>query len=211
METAAYNYSDKTSATQIYHVRNERMAGFVPSWDAPLQANESQRFSDVLSSYAPQPESPDIIPVPEEKKFGFLDIIDMVNPLQHVPVINIAYRALTQDDIRPISKIIGGGIFGGPAGVASGLVDAVLQEETGKDMVGNAVSFAGFGEHGSQRTDYDLSQEINAYEDLSASLLLFAQTPLPEASNEVGHAQKNDYDRVELAQGRTAGTIAVYS
>ena len=40
--------------------------------------------------------------------FTFLDFIDMINPLQHIPLVGSAYRELTGDEIDPASRVIGG-------------------------------------------------------------------------------------------------------
>lgn len=40
--------------------------------------------------------------------FRFGDLIDIVNPLQHVPIVSWAYRALTGDTIAPAAKVLGG-------------------------------------------------------------------------------------------------------
>lgn len=178
--------------THIYQVKNERMGGFVPSWDAPKSKPE---FNNILSSFSPINEPVEISKSTENKKFGFLDIIDIVNPLQHVPLVNMAYRAITGDEIKPVSKVIGAGVFGGAVGAASGLINVIIEQETGKDLIGNALSFAG------------ISKEHKAYEDLPASLLAFAEMPITAPVIE----KKDEYERIQIANGRTAGSIAVYS
>ena len=87
---------------------------------------------------------------------------------------------------------MGGAIFGGAVGAAGGLVSAVIEDATGKDVIGNAIALAGINEN-------------KAYEDLPANLLAFAQTPMPE------YIEENNDERVEIASGRTAGTIAFYA
>lgn len=68
---------------------------------------------------------------PGFKPFGddgltFADVIDIVNPLQHIPVISTFYRKLTGDTIDPAMRIAGGALFGGPLGaLASTMVVAV--------------------------------------------------------------------------------------
>lgn len=136
-------------------VKNDRMAGYVPS-------------------YAGQ----------KTDEFGFLDLLDMVNPLQHLPVVNVVYRAITGDEIKPISQIIGGAVFGGPAGVAGGLVNAVIREETGRDIDGHVRRFAQSAFHRRDDVQVDMEQEHIAYNDLPASLLGFAQMPLLVAAAE---------------------------
>lgn len=70
---------------------------------------------------------------PEAGEFGFLDFLDIVNPLQHIPLINIAYREITGDEIGGPARILGGALFGGPVGLLSGAFQAILEEATGRD------------------------------------------------------------------------------
>ncbi len=193
------------SERNVYRVKNERMGGFVPSYDAPKAQPENQNFDNIISSYMPKAEEVEITPHPVEasKKFGFLDLVDMVNPLQHIPLVNMAYRSISGDEIKPIGKILGGAVFGGAVGAASGLVSTVIEDATGKNLLGNAVSLAGLSE---EKGGYDFDGEYKSYEDLPASLLAFAEMPMQPAEE-----IKDDYSRVKIASGRSAGTIAVYS
>ena len=36
---------------------------------------------------------------PDEDGFGFADLIDIINPLHHIPVVNVIYRNLSGDAI----------------------------------------------------------------------------------------------------------------
>jgi len=73
--------------------------------------------------------------------FTFFDFLDIVNPLQHIPVVNTIYRSLTGDQIDPGSKIAGGTVFGGPFGAALAGVDVAVQHSTGRDISDHAVAF----------------------------------------------------------------------
>ena len=189
----------------LYHIKNDRMAGFVPSRDVVVPQGEGS-FGRVLSSYRSQSELPEIKKDMPTEKFGFMDLVDMVNPFQHIPLLNLAYRKITNDEIKPISMIVGGGVFGGPAGVAGGLVNAVIEKETGKDLLGNAVVFAEV-QAGKPKEPFD--SDFAAYDDLPVALLSFAQTPVREGKIDSQPQRENHYMR--LADGRTAGTIAVYA
>ena len=69
-----------------------------------------------------------------EAEFSFGDLIDIVNPLQHLPIVGSVYRKVTGDDISAPSRIIGGSIFGGPAGLVMALVNALTEEISGRDL-----------------------------------------------------------------------------
>ena len=72
--------------------------------------------------------------------FTFGDLVDIVNPLQHIPVVSWAYRALTGDQIAPAAKMAGGALFGGAAGFALSAADTVLEGVTGRDAGTTAVA-----------------------------------------------------------------------
>ena len=65
--------------------------------------------------------------------FSFWDLIDVINPLQHIPVVSTIYRHLTGDEIRDSARLVGDALYGGPVGAAAGLVDIAFKNATGKD------------------------------------------------------------------------------
>ncbi|HEC90185.1 MAG TPA: hypothetical protein ENI55_00815 [Alphaproteobacteria bacterium] len=66
--------------------------------------------------------------------FTFGDFIDIINPLQHIPIVSTVYRQLTGDDLDPGSRIGGGALFGGPIGLVASLINVMVDETTGKDI-----------------------------------------------------------------------------
>jgi hypothetical protein len=66
--------------------------------------------------------------------FGFDDLLDLVNPLQHIPVISTLYRHLTGDKINMPAKLAGDALYGGVTGFFSSVGDSVFQELTGKSI-----------------------------------------------------------------------------
>jgi len=75
--------------------------------------------------------------------FSFHDILDAINPLQHIPVVSTIYRAVTGDTLGNASRVVGDGLYGGVIGVIAGLVDVSVIENTGKDIGGNIMSALG--------------------------------------------------------------------
>jgi hypothetical protein len=63
----------------------------------------------------------------------FWDFVDIVNPLQHIPVVSSIYRELTGDTIKGVSRIVGDGLYGGVIGLVVGVGSAIIAETTGKD------------------------------------------------------------------------------
>jgi hypothetical protein len=64
---------------------------------------------------------------------SFRDVLDLVNPLQHIPVVGNIYRELTGDELAPAVRVAGGALFGGPLGAALSVAGLVI--ESGKDAV----------------------------------------------------------------------------
>jgi hypothetical protein len=83
----------------------------------------------------PGPKPPEGRPhVWQGKEFGFGDVIDIVNPLQHIPVVNTLYRAITGDEIGNVPRVLGDTLFGGPLGFITGMINVALREDSGKDL-----------------------------------------------------------------------------
>jgi hypothetical protein len=72
--------------------------------------------------------------------FTFEDFLDIINPLQHIPVVATIYRSISGDEIEPGSRIAGGALFGGGLGLAGALVNAVIEDSTGKDLGDHALA-----------------------------------------------------------------------
>jgi len=73
----------------------------------------------------------------------FGDILDVINPLQHIPVVSTLYREWTGDEIDPIPRIAGGTLFGGVVGAITSLVNVIVDEISGSDIGEHALAFAG--------------------------------------------------------------------
>jgi hypothetical protein len=64
----------------------------------------------------------------------FHEILDIINPLQHIPIVSTIYRHLTGDTIDPVAKVAGGALFGGMIGLGLSVADVAVEEATGKDV-----------------------------------------------------------------------------
>jgi hypothetical protein len=79
------------------------------------------------------------------------DLLDVVNPLQHLPVVGTVYRAVTGDKIGDLEKVAGDTLYGGPMGLASSLADVAFEKITGKDFGSTVMTFVGL-EHDDDTT-----------------------------------------------------------
>ncbi len=108
--------------------------------------------------------------------FNFLDILDIINPLQHIPFVSTLYRAMTGDTIAAAPRIAGGALFGGPIGAAVSLVNSIVAEWSGKDISDHVVAFFTGGD-----SDDDAPQLAGDLPETEAAGSAPNQTPEPPA------------------------------
>ncbi len=77
-------------------------------------------------------------------EFGFADLLDVINPLQHVPLLGSVYRQITGDRISAPARVLGDVLYGGPVGLAFGAADMLFAEIAGQSP-GDALVAALFG------------------------------------------------------------------
>jgi|GEM_PF-2611045 len=81
----------------------------------------------------------------KEQGFDFEDVLDIFNPLQHIPIVSNIYQEQTQDDISNDAKAVGdvlyGILTGGVFGVLSAVGNAILKQETDKDVGEHLMAF----------------------------------------------------------------------
>lgn len=108
--------------------------------------------------------------------FTFGDVLDLINPLQHIPIVGAIYRAATGDDMAAGARVLGGALYGGIAGLASGVVNAFVAETTGGDIGAHAIALLGGGAGG---------------EESAPARVLAANTPaLPETATATDDAAR---------------------
>jgi hypothetical protein len=76
----------------------------------------------------------------QDGEFSFADLIDVINPLQHIPVVGTIYRELTGDRIGHGARLAGGVLFMGPVGGLTALANIVSIEASGKDIGEHALA-----------------------------------------------------------------------
>jgi len=109
----------------------------------------------------------------ESGELGFLDLLDAINPLQHIPVVSTLYREATGDEIGNPARIAGGFLFGGVLGLVGSIANAVLDETTGKDLGGHLMGLAGgdesAGDEAGIASDLRFQRASNAYQQLDGA------------------------------------------
>ena len=91
------------------------ITALVPSGDASKKSEQAQSGGDSF--------------------FGTL--MDMINPLQHIPIVSNIYEQATGDTMSSGAEILGGGLFGGIPGAISSLLNVGVEATTGKGIAAN--------------------------------------------------------------------------
>jgi hypothetical protein len=93
---------------------------------------------DAASPAATAPAAPQADQKPQSKSsdwdFSFHNLLDIINPLEHLPIIGTIYRAITHTHIGIPERIAGDALYGGLWGAVSGVADAAFEAVTGKDF-----------------------------------------------------------------------------
>ena len=133
-----------------------------PSQRAPSQRDAASQGAMRLTIPAPAPDrtervAPDSFNNAEvgeapgsgtSEGLSFFDFLDLINPLQHIPIVSSIYRELTGDTIRPEMQMAGAALLGGPVGLLVGSAHAVFEAENGRGVGEEMLAQIGFGGNG---------------------------------------------------------------
>ena len=100
---------------------------------------------DAATSATTAPATPQADQKPSSKSsdwdFSFHNLLDIINPLEHLPIIGTIYRAITHTHIGIPERIAGDALYGGLWGAVSGVADAAFEAVTGKDFGSTVLAF----------------------------------------------------------------------
>lgn len=117
----------------------------------------------------------------EDGGFSFHDLLSVVNPLQHIPIVATIYRAITGDTIKPLARVAGDTLYGGWMGCVSSVANIVFEKETGKDFGDTVLAFLE-GDHGSQSaTDVASSASVTPPDQAVSQPQIVVTPPLMTA------------------------------
>jgi hypothetical protein len=108
------------------------------------QVSTTQASAPTVTVTAPAP----IKAFDDDSGPSFHDVLDILNPLQHIPIINTLYRHLTGDEEGAVADVAGGMLWTGPIGLITSLSDLTVKAETGKSIGDNILSWLGFDDDG---------------------------------------------------------------
>ena len=106
---------------------------------APIERRAGSSATEIHARLRPHEfeRRPDTI---EGKEFTFNDLVDILNPLHHLPLISGLYRSLTGDEISPHARVMGGFLYGGASGLMRAGLEAAVVQETGQDLTAQAMA-----------------------------------------------------------------------
>lgn len=112
---------------------NSRLAAraLAPTVPTPAQqrpAQKQEHKQDPLSVFE------------SDKGLSFGDLVDAVNPLQHLPIVSSVYREVSGDNIGLAARLAGGFIFGGPIGLLASAGMAAFESISGDTPLGHLAS-----------------------------------------------------------------------
>ncbi|MFK7866525.1 MAG: hypothetical protein AB8B77_03700 [Alphaproteobacteria bacterium] len=90
-----------------------------------------------------------------ENGFEFSDLVDVINPLQNIPIVNSLYQNATGDETSTGARLMGGTLYGGPIGLLGAIIDLATQNATGKTIGGNVLSAVGVNQDKTDQASLD--------------------------------------------------------
>jgi hypothetical protein len=119
-------------------------------WSAHLNSMKPQTQSAATAS---TDTGKPLITTGADGKSFFDNLLDIVNPLEHLPVVSTIYSTITGDKPGDVEKIAGDTLYGGVIGLASSVADVAFEKITGKSFGDTMLSMVGLdGKDGDANT-----------------------------------------------------------
>ena len=112
----------------------KRSVAYAPPINHHSKPDHANRLDDRQESSAKEEEKKDTKPWFGDDGFTFLDFLDVINPLQNIPIVNTLYRQLSNDEMSKGARLMGGTLYGGPIGFVGALADISTEEATGRSI-----------------------------------------------------------------------------
>jgi hypothetical protein len=197
----------------------------VPSRDTGYGAEAGRRvtFSQVASgvdsandangadsaSAAPAAKNDKPFSLWEKDCFGFGDLIDIINPLHHIPIVAIIYRNLSGDPIGAAPRVVGGAVWGRIGGLVAGVVNAAVEWWSGKD-IGDHIYAAVFGDPNKPDGGTAVAQNRPPTAGAAPSSLAARKEPAPQ-SDDIAAAAPVESPPAAVPENAAVGPAALLS
>jgi hypothetical protein len=134
--------SQSHEKTTPRHVETRARSGLSPTFAEIADQVDGRRFTDAATVNGPnKKESAKNCSFWENGNFGFGDLVDIINPLQHLPIVATIYRNMTGDRLGMAPRVIGGALWGRIGGFVAGVVNSLVEWFTGKDIGDHIYAF----------------------------------------------------------------------
>lgn len=111
-------------------------------WAAHLNSLKPQSTASATASTDTSTGKPLITTGADGKSF-FDNVLDIVNPLEHLPIVSTIYHAITGNQSGDLEKMAGDTLYGGPIGLVSSVADIAFEKITGKSFGDTMLSMVG--------------------------------------------------------------------
>ena len=124
----------------------------MPVADFAQGVTSSDYWASHMNSLKPQPKAAatadastdkPLITTSADGKSFFENMLDIVNPLEHLPIVSTIYHAITGNQSGDLEKMAGDTLYGGPMGLASSVADIAFEKITGKSFGDTVMSWVG--------------------------------------------------------------------
>jgi hypothetical protein len=105
------------------------MSVYSAQYHAMIHSPPSEQVTVTATKTAPAQGAQE----PQDEGF-FHRLLDVINPLQHLPLVGTAYRAITGDHMGPVEKVMGDTLYGGLWGAVTSIADVAFEGITGKSF-----------------------------------------------------------------------------
>ncbi|MAB12733.1 MAG: hypothetical protein CMI59_02390 [Parvibaculum sp.] len=160
--------------------------------------NMASRAFEALRAQHGASDSARLSSATQDLDFG--DLLDIANPLQHIPLVSEVYRSLTGDSISDSAQVVGDALYGGPLGLVSGVFSNAIRTAEGTSP-GQAFVAAMDGETGAAQNPA-LAETHTKRQEVATAYRL--GTPWREASANPAPAKPIRQAAAQATQDRTA-------
>lgn len=102
----------QSASEQLFNSLTDNLIQSMIQTMLPVTASENDGNAVTETEFELQPFAQGSVP-------GFADMLDILNPLQHIPVVNHYYQQWSGDQIGYLPQVIGSTLYGGSLGLVT--------------------------------------------------------------------------------------------
>lgn len=139
-------------------------------WSAHLNSMKPQTSAATASTDTSTGSGKPLLTTGADGKSFFENVLDVVNPLEHLPIVSTIYHAITGNQSGDVEKIAGDTLYGGPIGLLSSVADVAFEKITGKDFGDTMLAMVGLGGDDDKNSDTKLASNTPNKPDAEAAV-----------------------------------------